>query len=134
MRTRIATLGVISLLTVFTSATAHSHAQGRQEPPAAQDHDQHHPATGEQPVQPAEPLPTDMMRRMEAMKAADQKFDQLVKKMNAATGAAKTDVIAELLTALVQEHRAMHDSMMSNMSSMMNMMGHMKDGARAPKK
>jgi len=59
---------------------------------------------------------------MAAMMASDAKIDELVKKMNAAKGAAKTDAIAELLTALVQEHRMMRGSMMTNMSSMMDMM------------
>ena len=48
--------------------------------------------------------------------------------MNAVKGAAKTDAIAALLTALVEERRSMHTSMaptmtMMNMMSMMNKMG-----------
>ena len=53
-----------------------------------------------------------MAKMMAAMKANDQKLDELVKKMNAAQGTAKVDTIAELLTALVQDRRTMHESMM----------------------
>jgi hypothetical protein len=62
------------------------------------------------------------MKMMTAMRANDQKLDELLQKMNGAQGAAKVDAIAELLTTLVQDRRTMLDSM-SNMSMMMNMMG-----------
>jgi hypothetical protein len=65
-----------------------------------------------------------MMKTMATMRANDQKLDDLVKKMNAATGDAKVNAIAEALTALVQDRRTMHESM-ANMSTMMNMMGSM---------
>lgn len=57
-----------------------------------------------------------MMKMMSDMKAGDAKLQVLVDTMNAATGAEKTDAITALLTALVQERRAM-------CGSMMNMMG-----------
>src|ERR1044071_5782775 len=41
---------------------------------------------------------------MAGMMAGHANLDELVTKMNAATGSAKTDAIAELLTALVREH------------------------------
>ena len=66
-----------------------------------------------------------MMTMMATMHANDQKLDDLVKKMNAAKGSAKVDAIAVLLTTLVQDRRTMHESMMSNMSMMMNMTGSM---------
>ena len=59
-----------------------------------------------------------MMARMKASRA---RLDTLVKKMNAAKGEAKTDAIAELLTALVEDRRH-HESMMANMSGMMSKM------------
>ena len=58
---------------------------------------------------------------MAQMKASGARIDTLVKKMNAATGDAKTEAIAELLTALVEDRRH-HESMMANMSGMMSMM------------
>jgi hypothetical protein len=60
-----------------------------------------------------------------SMMASDAKLDELVKKMNAAEGAAKTEAMAELLTALVQNHRTMCGPMMANMMSMMGKMGKM---------
>jgi len=53
--------------------------------------------------------------------ALDAKIDELVKKMNAAKGAAKVDAMAELLTALASDRRVMDRHMMANMS-MMSMM------------
>ena len=58
---------------------------------------------------------------MAQMKASGARIETLVKKMNAATGDAKTEAIAELLTALVEDRR-LHESMMANMSGMMSMM------------
>jgi hypothetical protein len=60
----------------------------------------------------------------------------LVKKMNEAKGSAKTDAIAELLTALVEDRRNTCEPMMTNMMSMMNMMGgsHGETGPTTPKK
>jgi hypothetical protein len=78
-----------------------------------------------------------MMSMMGRMKAADPKLDDLVKKMNAAKGTAKTDAIAELLTALVEDRRSGCEPMMANMMSMMNMMsgsGHDASAPTAPKK
>jgi hypothetical protein len=52
---------------------------------------------------------------------ATAKLDELVKKMNSAEGAAKTEAMAELLTALAQERRAC-EPMMTSMMKMMDMM------------
>ena len=59
---------------------------------------------------------------MASMMATDAKLDELVQKMAAAKGSAKTDAMAALLATLVQEQRTMHASMMTNMSTMSNMM------------
>ena len=73
---------------------------------------------------PATAMPqANMTEMMARMKAADPKLDALVKKMNGATGAAKTDAMAELLTAVVEDRRNGCEPMMANMMSMMNMMG-----------
>jgi len=50
------------------------------------------------------------------MMASDAKLDELVRKMNDATGQAKTDAIAEVVAALVQQHRSMHGMMAGMMS------------------
>ena len=75
---------------------------------------------------------------MARMKASGARLEALVKKMNAAKGEAKTDAIAELLTALVEDRRH-HESMMANMSGMMSKMHggaaeHGQDHAPAPAK
>ena len=64
-----------------------------------------------------------MEAMMARMKTNDAKLDDLVKKMNAATGAAKTDAMAQLLTALVEDRHNACEPMMANMMSMMQMMG-----------
>jgi len=61
-------------------------------------------------------------KMMADMKAMDAKLDALVTKMNAATGAAKVNAIAEALTALVGQHKAMHDGMMQMQREMMMQM------------
>jgi hypothetical protein len=63
-----------------------------------------------------------MMSMMNRMKATGPELDALVKKMNAASGSAKTDAMAELLTALVNDRRNTCEPMMADMAAMMNMM------------
>jgi len=76
----------------------------------------------------------DMQGKMQAMrakmmadaKAQDARIATLVARMNSATGAARTDAMAELLTAMVQQHKSMRDHMDAMMqmhdSMMMQMM------------
>ena len=109
MKSRLAILAVIcfllSLITMSDRAQAQPapqtdiHAQAQQPPSAAahQGHEAH----------------------LAAMKAFDAKLADLVKKMNAATGQAKTDAAAELLTALVEHHQTMCGPMMAEMMSKM---------------
>jgi len=90
---------------------------GPQQPPTpAPDHDHSAPAAA------AETKTAPPMEMMARMKASDEKLQALVTRMNQARGAEKTDAIAELLTALVQEHRQMHGAMMTNMPGMGGMM------------
>ena len=134
MKSRIAILTVVSMVAAFISAPAHLHSQQGSQ---AQQHDQHHPDASAAPAQAAGDQQANMMNMMARMKATEQKLDELVKKMNSARGTEKTDAIAEVLTALVQDQRTMHDSMMSNMSGMMNMMSNMHgrgDMPATPKK
>jgi hypothetical protein len=57
----------------------------------------------------------DMMKMheqmMAEMKAADSRLDALVKDMNAATGDAKVNTIATVVTELVRQQKSMHDRM-----------------------
>jgi hypothetical protein len=48
---------------------------------------------------------------MAEMKAADSKLDALVKDMNAATGDAKVNAVAVVVTELVRQQKSMHDRM-----------------------
>jgi hypothetical protein len=76
---------------------------------------------------------TGMHEKMMAdMKAMDVKLDALVTKMNRAQGAAKVDAIAETVTAMVSQHKTMHDGMMKMEGQMMMQMhsGAMPMGAK----
>jgi hypothetical protein len=57
----------------------------------------------------------DMMKMheqmMAEMKVADTKLDALVKEMNAASGEAKVNAVAAVVTELVRQHRSMHERM-----------------------
>lgn len=121
MKARILVLGLASVVAAFVSTPAHLH--GAQTP---EQHDQHHPEAAAAPAQAPGDQQAAMMAMMAQMKASELKLDELVKKMNAAKGPEKVDAIAELLTTLVRDHRAMRESMMSNMPAMTNMMGGMR--------
>jgi hypothetical protein len=115
-RIAFAMMAVTSVIAVFMSVPALVHGQ---QAPQAQQHEEHHPGNPPATATPSTP-DGNMMGMMARMKASDAKLDGLVKKMNAASGPAKVDAIAELLTALVDERRMSMEPMMSNM---MNMMG-----------
>jgi hypothetical protein len=93
----------------------------------SQQHEQHHPgvappAPAPPPaVQPPAPQPVQAAGMMARMRTSGAHLDVLVKKMNTATGAAKIDAIAELLTALVEDRRE-HESMMRGMAGNMSKM------------
>ena len=100
-------------------------AQGWQVTP--EEHAKHHPeakAGKAAPVPPSAPVPQakakgEGMKGMD-MAASSAKLEELVKKMNAAQGQVKVDTMAELLTALVQQHQSMHGKMGEMMSEMRN--------------
>jgi hypothetical protein len=60
-------------------------------------------AGAEEPQAPVRPRQV----RMEQMRENQRKLDELVEKMNAATGQAKVDAIAAVVTELVAQRRAM---------------------------
>ncbi len=75
----------------------------------------------------------DMMKMHEGMKQKMQSMDEhlmsLVQEMNSAQGAAKTEKMAAVLTALVEQRHEMHQNMMSMQPAMMqHMMEHMQKG------
>ena len=126
MRANYAALGGVLVAAALTIAPVH----GWQVSP--EEHAKHHPgaqAAG-QPAQAPKPTPAPQAKGMAGMKGMDMaasnaRLDELLKKMNAAQGQAKVDAMAELLTALVQEHQAMH----GNMANMMSMMQRKDGGA-----
>ena len=66
---------------------------------------------------------------MTDMKAADQRLDDLVAKMNAASGTEKTAATAAVVTEMVTQRRTMRDGMMKMQHDMMgHMMEHMQAG------
>ena len=55
------------------------------------------------------PAPTEHMAMMNTWQQQDAKLDDLVAKMNGATGAAKVDAMAAVLTELVAQREAQHE-------------------------
>jgi hypothetical protein len=98
--------------------------QGAQGGPAQ--HDQHHPTSP--PTSAMQPPGKPEM----GMMVRQAQLDELLKKMNAAQGTAKTDAMAELLNVLVESHRTMCGPMMADMMSKMSMMKNMGDKGQAP--
>ena len=115
MRLRYFQLGGVLVAAALTAVPAHAWQVSPDE------HAKHHPGAQ------ATATPAPQAKGMAGMKEAGARLEELVAKMNAAQGQAKVDAIAELLTALVQQHQAMHGGMGEMMSKMKN-----KDGA-APK-
>jgi hypothetical protein len=74
----------------------------------------------------------DREKLMTEMKAADQRLDDLVAKMNAASGMDKADAIAAVVNEMVTQRRTMRDGMMKMEDGMMgHMMEHMQAGKDA---
>ena len=123
MRLQIRSLALLVAASVSLAVPSAARAQ---DAAAGHDHAAHQAAA-------ATPAADGHAKMMAEMKAKQDTLDAMVKKMNAAKGAEKTDAIAELLTALVQEHKTMHEEM-AGMPMMQHMMGNMDHGAAAPKK
>ena len=91
-------------------------------------------------AKPQAGMPTDMAAKCQAMmadhekmmtemKAADQRLDDLVSKMNAASSGVKADATAAVVTEMVTQRRTMRDGMMKMQHDMMgHMMEHMQAG------
>lgn len=110
---------------------------------AAQTPQEHQHAATDQ-VKPASGMETkcqammaEREKMMTAMKAADQRLDDLVAKMNTAAGMEKMVATANVVTEMVTQRRTMRDGMMKMQEGMMShMMEHMQAGtgsmARCP--
>lgn len=71
-------------------------------------------------------------KMMAEMKAADQRLDGLVVKMNAASGQAKVDATAAVVTEIAAQRKTMREGMMNVHVGMMgHMMEHMQAGPQS---
>jgi hypothetical protein len=70
----------------------------------------------------------DRDKMMADMKTADARLNELVSKMNAASGQAKVDATAAVVTELVEQRSAMRERMMRMQQGTM---GHMMEHAQA---
>ncbi len=126
---RVLSLGLVALLVTAAS--------GSQQPKTTQPPGK----TAQQHQPPADAKTSDMAAKCKAMmanhdkmmndmKAADQRLDSLVTKMNSATSSqGKVDATAAAVTELVAQRKAMRDSMMQMHQGMMGHMGeHMQAG------
>jgi hypothetical protein len=103
---------------------------------AAQTPQEHQHAATDQPASGMEATCQAMMAEREhmmtAMKAADQRLDDLVATMNTAAGMEKMAATANVVTEMVAERRTIRDGMMNMQEGMMShMMEHMQAGTGA---
>lgn len=71
-------------------------------------------------------------KMMAEMKAADQRLDELVTKMNATSGQAKVDATAATVAEIVAQRKTMRTGMMGMHEGMMgHMMEHMQAGPQS---
>ena len=124
---RIVMARVVACAVVVASAATGLAAQKPQEhPQAATDHGE--PAPGMKAK--CQSMMAERDKMMTAMKAADQRLDDLVATMNTAAGMEKMAATANVLTEMVTQRRAMRDGMMKMQEGMMShMMEHMQAGA-----
>jgi hypothetical protein len=74
----------------------------------------------------------ERQKMMAEMQASQKKLDELVAKMNSATGSDKVDQIAAVVNELVAQHKRMSHGMMSMEGGMMEQMLRMHRGAAPP--
>ena len=125
MRSRMRQLTISSLFLLSLSASAYAqdtqHAQQRT--PAKPSADM---------GAKCQAMMAEHQKMMGEMKAADERLDQLVAKMNAASGQAKVDATAAAVAELVAQRTTMRDRMMQMHHGMMgHMTEHMQDGRQA---
>jgi ABC-type nickel/cobalt efflux system permease component RcnA len=119
MAPRIAVLAALGMLLVGMGP-ALANAQE-----AAQDHKHH---TSDAPAPATAPTPSEKKMTSDTAGPGPD-LNALAKRMNAASGAAKVDAMADLLNALVAHKKDVCEPMMSNMKSMKMM----EDKGKTPK-
>ena len=126
------TLGTLAAATAFTLILAlPASAQTSQAPAPPQAQEPHvHPAPDAATKDTPAAGPHDMHAMhsmMASMSASHATLQKLVEAMNAATGPQKTEAIAALVTAMVQNQHAMHEAMAAHMAECpMMKMGNMQ--------
>jgi hypothetical protein len=124
---RIVTATMAGCAAVVISTAPGLAAQATQEHQHAAT-DKMKPASGVEAKCPA--MMAEREKMMAAMKAADQRLDDLVAKMNTAAGMEKTAATANVVTEMVTQRRTMRDGMMKMQEGMMShMTEHMQAGA-----
>ena len=129
----------MSIRTVSATALAcvamlvHAPVMGAQTP---QDPQHQHPQETAKPAADMSAKCKAMManheKMMADMKAADQRLDGLVAKMNAASGQAKVDAAAVVVTEIVTQRKSMREGMMTMHEGMMShMTEHMHAGPQS---
>ncbi len=98
-----------------------------------QEHQQHAATDKAKPTAGMEAKCKTMMaekeKMMSDMKAADQRLDELVARMNTASGMEKMTATAAVVTEMVTQRRTMREGMMKMQEGMMShMMEHMQAG------
>ena len=96
------------LILCFTSSTATFNAVT---PVQAQASSSQAPQAGEKPHANMQGMMKMHEQMMAEMKAADGRLDSLVKEMNAASGEARVNAVAAVVTELVRQQKAMHEHM-----------------------
>jgi hypothetical protein len=124
MRTLMVGAALLMLSSTFNGVPEIAAAEQSTPPAASAPHDHDHAATtaAEGKASPMEGMRRQMMAKMNA---TDAELNQLVTKMNAAAGDAKTAIMADLLTRLVQQHT----SMKARMDEMKAQCGMMKESS-----
>ena len=123
---RVRTAMVAGCAVVLMSAVPGLAAQTPQEHQHAAT-DQVKPASGMEAK--CQAMMAEREKMMTAMKAADQRLDDLVATINTAAGMEKMAATANVVTEMVTERRTMRDGMMKMQEGMMShMMEHMQAG------
>ena len=123
---RIVTAMMAGCVAVGISAVPGLAAQTPQEPQHAAT-DKAKPPSGMEAK--CQAIMAEREQMMTAMKAADQRLDDLVAKMNTASGMEKMAATATVVTEMVTQRRTMRDGMMKMQEGMMShMMEHMQAG------
>lgn len=122
---RIVTMMVAGCAAIAISAVPGLAAQMAQAPHHAAA-DKAKPASGM--AARCQAMMAEREKMMADMKAADQRLDDLVAKMNTASGTDKVAAIAAVVTELVTQRRTMRDGMKMQQGMMGHMTEHMQTG------